>query len=557
MLGATALLVVVAWALLQMLGLGKTPFHSKGEPREAIVVTDILQRGEWILPLRNAVELPAKPPLFHWFGAFASYSLGGVSELAVRLPSALQSLAAALLLMTAGGLLYGARCGLVASLVLLSSFEWVRAATSARVDMTLAFGLTCAFIGLLMLRENERAGWRYLVYLGFTWAVLAKGPVGVALPVLQLVLISILDRSAELLRRLRPIRGLIVVLVLAGAWYALATANGGYDFFAKQILDENVYRFLGSRHLTGGHRHSVWYLAGMLLAGFLPWTLFLPSLVAGTWRRQPDRPGRSPRTFVVTWVMLVFAFYAIPASKRGVYLLPMYPALSLLVALQLETILRGETRPRLLRAAVAAGGVLLALVSAAAAFVAVGHALSIPVLPAIGSLLPDGGGSDFHRVASLVSSNGRILTFYFSAAAVTSLVIFLAARSDGWRLTFAAIVLTIGLLSLSVRLVILPELANQRTRRSFVAQVRSTLPDPSQLSAYRSFDYGMVYYWGKAIPIEHIRLSASGPRYLVMSESQWVRLEKQERRSYERIPGLESDRGGNLGRLVVVQRIDS
>jgi hypothetical protein len=107
----------------------------------------------------------------------------------------------------------------------------------------------------------------------------------------------------------------------------------------------------------------------------------------------------------------------------------------------------------------------------------------------------------------------------------------------------------------AVRVLILPELANQRTRRNFVNVVRSTLADPDDLSAYRGFDYGMVYYWGKPIPMEHNRLSASGPRYLVMSESQWARLEKQDRRFYERLPGLESGRGGNLGRLVIAQRM--
>jgi hypothetical protein len=377
-----------------------------------------------------------------------------------------------------------------------------------------------------------------------------------ALPILQVAFICVLDRSTELLRRLRPLRGLLAVCILAGAWYGLATAKGGYDFFAKQILDENVYRFLGSRQLTGGHRHSVLYLAAMLVVGFLPWSLFLPSMAVRLWRKQPGGPADAARRFVVTWVVLVFAFYAIPASKRGVYLLPLYPALSLLFACWLESILRGEARPWLLRPATTLAGGLLVAVCAAAAIAAALHALSIPVLPAIGNLLPHGGGSDFDRVALLLSAHGAELTACFTAAAATSLVILVASRNGWWGLTFVAIILTVGMLAISVRLLILPELAAQRTRRTFVAAVRSMLADPGELSAYRSFDYGMVYYWGEPIPMEHIRLSASGPRYLVMSESQWAKLGKQERRVYERLPGLESDRGGNLGRLIVAQRIN-
>jgi hypothetical protein len=254
--------------------------------------------------------------------------------------------------------------------------------------------------------------------------------------------------------------------------------------------------------------------------------------------------------------VLVFVFYALPASKRGVYLLPLYPALSLLLACRFESLLRGESRARVLRAIVMVAGGGLAAVSIAGALAAAGHAFSTPVLPALGVILPDGGGSDFQRVADIVSAHGRELACVFAAAALTSLVIFLSARNQRWRLTFASIIVTVGILAVSVRVVILPGLAQQRTRRNFVAEVRSALADPDQLSAYRSFDYGMVYYWGEPIPMQHIPLSSSGPRYLVMSESQWARLGEQERRFYERLPGIESDRGGNLGRLIVAQRID-
>ena len=113
--------------------------------------------------------------------------------------------------------------------------------------------------------------------------------------------------------------------------YALALAEGGREFFAKQVLDENVYRFLGSEKLTGGHRHSVGYLAGMLLLGLLPWSLFLPSVAADLWRNRSQLGRRDPRLFALLWTLLVFAFYAQAASKRGVYLLPIYPALCLLL----------------------------------------------------------------------------------------------------------------------------------------------------------------------------------------------------------------------------------
>src|SRR5437868_4377000 len=64
--------IALAWGAVQGSSLSRTPFLSKGEPREAIVVQDLLRHGNWILPRRNAVQLPKKPPLFYWLAALVA-----------------------------------------------------------------------------------------------------------------------------------------------------------------------------------------------------------------------------------------------------------------------------------------------------------------------------------------------------------------------------------------------------------------------------------------------------------------------------------------------------
>src|SRR5574341_975593 len=85
-------------ALLYFPYLGKLPFFNKGEPREALVVQEIIRHGNWLFPLKWGEEIPSKPPLFHWLAALTSMVRGGVSEMTVRLPSALLATAAVLLL---------------------------------------------------------------------------------------------------------------------------------------------------------------------------------------------------------------------------------------------------------------------------------------------------------------------------------------------------------------------------------------------------------------------------------------------------------------------------
>ena len=69
--------------------LGSIPFYDKGEPREALVVRDIVLNGNWIFPLKLGQQIPSKPPLFHWVGALASLFWGHMTEATVRFPSAL------------------------------------------------------------------------------------------------------------------------------------------------------------------------------------------------------------------------------------------------------------------------------------------------------------------------------------------------------------------------------------------------------------------------------------------------------------------------------------
>jgi len=113
--------------LLYVRGLGEASFYSRGEPREATVVWEIYTSGEWILPLRNGHIIPSKPPLFHWLGALFSLAGGSVSELTVRLPSALLATTGVLLTYAVGTAVWGAEAGLVAGIILATSFEWARA----------------------------------------------------------------------------------------------------------------------------------------------------------------------------------------------------------------------------------------------------------------------------------------------------------------------------------------------------------------------------------------------------------------------------------------------
>ena len=81
------LLLICTLTILPFLGL--TDYHTKGEPREAIVAYSMLETGNWILPENNGGDIAYKPPFFHWMITAFSAISGSVTEYTSRLPSAL------------------------------------------------------------------------------------------------------------------------------------------------------------------------------------------------------------------------------------------------------------------------------------------------------------------------------------------------------------------------------------------------------------------------------------------------------------------------------------
>ena len=233
--------------LLFIWGLGDIPFYTKGQPREATVIWEIYHNGDWILPLRNGQIIPSKPPLFHWLGTSVALALGQLSEFSIRLPSALLALIGVLLTYRVGAVLWGVEAGLIAGLTLATSFEWVRAATTARVDMTLTFFMVAAFFSFWSVYRKQRVGWgEALGFFCLLGLATLKGPIGALLPGLVIGVFLCVKRDLLFIRHLHLVTGGLLFCVIAGSWYALALWQGGEEFFEKQIMKENVWRFVSS-----------------------------------------------------------------------------------------------------------------------------------------------------------------------------------------------------------------------------------------------------------------------------------------------------------------------
>lgn len=348
--GFWLLLIVACVALLPFLGLAD--FHTKGEPREAVVAYSMLESDDWVLPRNNGGDIPYKPPFFHWTIAAASAATGGmVSEFTSRLPSAVALIAMTLMLYVFLVRRKGVTVALLASLVSLTAFELHRAGANCRVDMM----LTALTVGALLLLyrwwERGLKGVPWLAILLMSCATLTKGPVGSLIPCLAAGVFLLL-RGVNFFKAFLLLAAWgVMSFVLPLCWYYAAWLHQGQEFL-DLMMEENFGRMTNT--MSYDSCVNPWHYNFLtLLGGYVPWVLLvLISLFTLDYRRlfrRNDTPAAGasglwqgivgkvrnadPVTlFSAVCTVVIFLFYCFPQSKRSVYLMPIYPFIAYFLA---------------------------------------------------------------------------------------------------------------------------------------------------------------------------------------------------------------------------------
>ena len=534
-----ALLVTLACAFTYLTGVRDIPFYTRGEPREALVVREMVRGGPWLVPQRPDGELTRKPPLYYWVAAPVLRALPDTPELALRLPSAALATVAVLGTWGAARAVGGPAAGLPVALVLATTFEWMRAATSARVDMALGAAMTAVFAGWVLALTRGGAGWLAVAALGAALGVLAKGPVGLALPLLAAVALAAARRRLDELRTLHPVVVLGVAALLGGLWYLTAFAREGGAFF-DVVVRENWLRFLDADTGETGHAHSIFYLLPVGLAGLLPWTPLLP-LALGPF----GRPRSRALDLAAAWVVAVFVFFLAASAKRSVYLLPLFPALAMLIgAGAVEPPAAGRV-PRLTRLAASLYAPALLLLALLTGALAAGIDASAPLR---GWLKPaDAAGAAIVASAARAVAPLLILLALGTIAAVPAVM--RAARGGEWRRLVILVALVTMAWTGAFDGSLHPAIGRQRSVRSFMARVDRLVPADGVLYAVMPPDPGVRFYAPRALaPLQPRKLDGG---YLLLWEDEWRRLRDANGRPLE-VLAVSEARQSRRGQLSLI-----
>ncbi|HAR94519.1 MAG TPA: hypothetical protein DCR97_00925, partial [Deltaproteobacteria bacterium] len=313
------LFILLCGYLFFFFGMGSYSLKEPDEGRYAEIPREMVEQGNYLVPHLNYVRYFEKPPFFYWVTA-GSYHLFGVNEWACRLPNALAALLCALSLYLVARKWFGQRTAFLSSLILISSFGFFAMARIVTTDLLFGVLLFAAILCFNVYYREGKESYRRLFYLWLALATLTKGPVSLILVGGTILIYLLTERRLAFLKELLRPKGILLYLLVAAPWF-VAISVKETEFFSFFFIDQHVLRFLTSKHNRTG---PVYYFIPVLLGGMLPWAVFLPRCIAELWR------VKELRLFFI-WSGVVLLFFSLSGSKLAPYILPVFPALSLIL----------------------------------------------------------------------------------------------------------------------------------------------------------------------------------------------------------------------------------
>jgi len=331
------LLFIILLAVISLSGIFSRSLWKPDEPRVAEIGREMWLTHHYAVPTLNRSPFLEKPPLYWWVMS-ASFERFGVSDWAARLPSALFGFLTLLFTYLIGKQIGGDKTGAFAALVLATSIKFSIISHRCLVDNALLFFVTLGYYGFFTGYTSEASRGKWIGYelmaLASGLAFLSKGLVGPGLIVAPAVLVLLLQRNFREIRRIVPqiVAGIFLFLATVSPWVIALYRVGGKFALQEYLLQNTIGRMLPSAicHYIGGHRHPFSYYFLKLPQDFIPWIIVLPATLAFL-IRPPESLKKYSRQGLITALLLFtggFLLLCLPATKRGLYLVPIYPLLA-------------------------------------------------------------------------------------------------------------------------------------------------------------------------------------------------------------------------------------
>ncbi|WP_232296115.1 glycosyltransferase family 39 protein [Terriglobus sp. TAA 43] len=320
---------------------------------QAQIARNMLQSGDWVTARLDGIAYLEKSPLIYWIMA-VSFKIFGVHDWAARLPLAIINIALCWVTARFAMWAFDRRAGVYSGTILatcIGIFLFTRILIpDAALTLTIVLALW-SFLRLLDDSERRRTTWFLVLYISLACGLLLKGLIAAVFPIAIAAIYLVITRETslrELAKRIRPLSGLALLLLIAAPWHILATirnppyfdwtmhSNPGeyHGFFWFYFLNEHLFRFLNLRYPRDYNtvpRLWFWLLHFVWL---FPWSVTLVAAFRNSYR-PVSRAGKT-RLLALIWIGFVLLFFTLSTTQEY-YSLPIYPALAMLLGSDLAT----------------------------------------------------------------------------------------------------------------------------------------------------------------------------------------------------------------------------
>jgi 4-amino-4-deoxy-L-arabinose transferase-like glycosyltransferase len=317
--------IVIVSLMLNLVGNGRTGLWDRDEPRYAVCVREMRERGDWIFPTFNGEPRYHKPILIYWLMGLTT-ALAGENPFGVRLVSSIAGAGMVLGVWWLGRRMYGPRGARLAALVMATAPILIAESKLATTDAALALWLLGCQASLWVLGRRPSGVAAALFWVCLSLATLTKGPIGP-------VLIAAASLGARCCgwpllawTRLHWRRGLAGFALATAPWYILISLASAGEFLRFAIGRQIVGRLASDVETHGGFPG---YYPAISALVFYPWSALLPAALVGAWaRRKSDRN----LGFLLGWAIGPLLLLECLRTKLIHYYLPAFPACALLIA---------------------------------------------------------------------------------------------------------------------------------------------------------------------------------------------------------------------------------
>ncbi|HNY11554.1 MAG TPA: glycosyltransferase family 39 protein [Candidatus Wallbacteria bacterium] len=322
---------------------------------------EIILTGDWLTMHHALLKNFENDPVYLWSMA-VSFKLFGFSEFAARIPSALYGTLTAATVFLTGKLLKNYLFGIVSALILTTTWEFIRFARYAHLDVCLAFFSALAAYNFLKYEkmrldspEKYRAeGLKNSILMGICagLAMLSKNLLG-TFPLICVVIYYLAIFNIRAIFNLRLIAGFITAAVLPGTWYAYQYFTNGVDFF-KVHFGYIIFQRAFNNAVEAAPAYQYFKIIALT---YIPWLILLiPGIYliarksyAISVKKEAVKNFSRLFLFELIFCAVLLAVMSVSSAKKGWYIMSIYPAFAIISAYGLSAFKRFGNRASVMR----------------------------------------------------------------------------------------------------------------------------------------------------------------------------------------------------------------